>query len=220
MVHASLRPRRFFGTEAFPVYSGDRPVGTRVSLTCYRVDRAETHVRETCNKECKLMKKIVIAATTFACAAILSVSYSDQRGVSLGVQGAQAAPAKTSHMMHHSRGHMGRGYARGPVDAGANVAAGAVNTAGAIAFGAINTAGAIATAPFGGPGWNDSSGWNGGYYQSSSWGDYECRPGGRWACRPNAERWAQSAQSGPSYTGGRRDMSRPGGRGVSRKPAS
>jgi hypothetical protein len=168
------------------------------------------------------MKKIAIAATTFACAALFSVSYSDQSGVSLGVQGAQAAHAKASHMGHHSRGHMARGYVRGPnpVDAGANVAAGASSTAGAIAFGAINTAGAIATAPFGGRGWNDGSGWNGGYYQSSTWGDHECRPGGRWACRPNAERWALSAQSGPSYAGGRRDMSRPGGRGVSRKPAS
>jgi hypothetical protein len=39
------------------------------------------------------MKKIAIAATTFACAALFSVSYSDQSGVSLGVQGAQAAHA-------------------------------------------------------------------------------------------------------------------------------
>jgi hypothetical protein len=161
-------------------------------------------------------KRIAVAVTTFACAALLSVSWSDERGVSLSVQGAQAAHAETSHetsrMSHHSRGHMGRvshGYGRGPnpVDAGANIAAGAVNTAGALAFGALDTAGAIAAAPFGGPGWD------GGYYASSTWGDYDCRYGSA-GCRPYAERWAQS---GPSYHGGGRDMSRVGGRGVSRK---
>jgi hypothetical protein len=159
-------------------------------------------------------RTISTAVTTFACAALLSVSWSEQSGVSLSIQSVQAAHAKTSQMHQHPRGHMGpvsRGYGRGPnpVDAGANVAAGAVNTAGAIAFGALDTAGAIASAPFGGPGWND------GYYASSTWGDYECRYGAP-GCRPYAERWAQS---GPTYHGGGRDISRPGGRGVSRKVA-
>ena len=163
-------------------------------------------------------KKISVAAATFACAALFSASWSEQRGVSLSIQSAQAAHGKTSHktsqMSHHSRGHMSRvsrGYGRGrnPVDAGANFAAGAVNTAGALAFGALDTAGAIATAPFGGPGWS------GGYYASSTWGDYDCRYGSA-GCRPYAEKWAQS---GPSYQGGGRDISRVGGRGVSRKSA-
>jgi hypothetical protein len=165
-------------------------------------------------------KTIAIAATTFACAALLSVSWSDQRGVSLSVQSAQAAHAKSAQMSRHSRGHMARmsrGYSRGPnpVEAGANIATGAVNTAGALAFGALDTAGAIATAPFGGPGWNDG-GWNDGYYASSTWGDYDCRYGAA-GCRPYAEKWAQS---GPTYLGGGRDISRPGGRGVSRKAAN
>jgi hypothetical protein len=154
-------------------------------------------------------KKLAVAATTFTCAALLSVSWSQQSGVSLSVQNAQA---QTAQMHHHARGHMrhvSRGYGRGPVRAGADIAAGAVNTAGALAFGALDTAGAIATAPFGGPGWND------GYYASSTWGDYDCRVGGP-GCRPYAERWAQS---GPTYHGGGRDISRPGGRGVSRKAA-
>lgn len=160
-------------------------------------------------------KKIAIAAATFACAALLSVSWSEQRGVSLSIQSAEAAHGKTTQMSHHSRGHMGqvsRGYGRGPnpVDASANIAAGAVNTAGALAFGALDTAGAIAAAPFGG------RGWDGGYYASSTWGDYDCRYGSV-GCRPYAERWAQSGPSGPSYHGGGRDMSRVGGRGVSRK---
>ena len=160
-------------------------------------------------------KTITVAAATFACAALLSVSWSEQRGVSLNIQTAQAAHAKAAQMSHHSRGHMSRvsrGYGRGPnpIDASANIAGGAVNTAGALAFGALDTAGAIATAPFGGPGWN------GGYYSSSTWGDYDCRYGSA-GCRPYAERWA--AQSGPTYHGGGRDVSRVGGRGVSRKSA-
>src|ERR1700722_18126238 len=130
-------------------------------------------------------KKLAVAATTFTCAALLSVSWSQQSGVSLSVQNAQAAPAKTAQM-HHMRGHMrhaSRGYGRGPVEAGADIAAGAVNTAGALAFGALDTAGAIATAPFGGPDWN--GGYNGGYYASSTWGDYDCRFGAP-GCRPYA----------------------------------
>jgi hypothetical protein len=159
-------------------------------------------------------KKIVVVVTTFACTALLSASWSEQSGISLSVQSAQAAHGKTSQMHRHSRGHTGqvsRGYGRGPnpVDAGVNIAAGAMNTAGAMAFGAIDTAGAIVTAPFGGPGWTD------GYYASSTWGDYDCRMGAP-GCRPYAERWAQS---GPTYHGGGRDISRPGGRGVSRKAA-
>jgi hypothetical protein len=158
-------------------------------------------------------KKLAVAATTFTCAALLSVSWSQQSGVSLSVQNAQAKTAQMHHHMHGHMRHVSRGYGRGPVEAGADIAAGAVNTAGMLAFGALDTAGAIATAPFGGPGWND--GYNGGYYASSTWGDYDCRMAAA-GCRPYAERWAQS---GPSYQGGGRDMSRPGGRGVSRKPA-
>src|SRR6201996_3155000 len=162
-------------------------------------------------------KTMTIAAATFACAALLSVSWSEQGGVSLSVQSAQAAHAKNAQMSRHSRGHMARmsrGYRNGPnpVEAGANIAAGAVNTAGALAFGALDTAGAIATAPFGGPGWNDGYG----YYASSTWGDYDCSYGAA-GCRPYADKWAQS---GPSYLGGGRDISRPGGRGVSRNAAN
>lgn len=156
-------------------------------------------------------KKIVVAAATFSCAVFLSAGWSQQGGISLSIASAKAAH-KTSHMHRYARGHMAhvsRAYGRGPgpVEAGADIAAGAVNTAGAIAFGALDTAGAIAAAPFGGPGWND------GYYASSTWGDYECRMGAP-GCRPYAERWAQS---GPTYHGGGRDISRPGGRGVSRR---
>ena len=155
-------------------------------------------------------KKIVVAAATFACAALLSPNLSQQGGISLAVESANAAHGSL-HMHRHARTHMAHAhaYARGPVEAGADIAAGAVNAAGAIAFGALDTAGAIAAAPFYGPSWND------GYYSTSTWGDYDCRIGAP-GCRPYAERWAQS---GPTYHGGGRDISRPGGRGVGRRAA-
>ena len=85
-------------------------------------------------------KKIVIAATAFACMALLPV--------------AGAQPAKHRHHVMHAHRH-----APNPVVVGADLAAGAVDTAGALAFGAIGTAGAVAAAPFGGyyaPGtWGD-----------------------------------------------------------------
>ena len=80
-------------------------------------------------------------------------------------------------------------YGPNPVQAGANVAAGAVNTAGAVAAGAIGTAGAIAAAPFGAGPYAMAPGYEGPYYASSAWGDYECRPGvGPYECRPYASK--------------------------------
>jgi len=140
------------------------------------------------------MKRVnmAVAAATFASASLLSIGWSAQQGVSLSIDAAQAAPHHAA--MHGHYRHRGMN----PVAAGAGLAAGA-----------FGTAAAIATAPFGGPNYGN------GYYASSAWGDYECR-GGSPGCRPNAQRWASS---GPSMDGGRRDRSRPGGRGVSRKPA-
>ena len=153
------------------------------------------------------MKRVnmAVAAATLATASLFSIGWSDQ-GVSISANGAQAAPR---HMAMHR--HHGHRYGPGPVAAGAGLAAGAVGVAGGLALGALDTAGAIATAPFGGSSWDGD-----GYYASSTWGDYDCRQGGA-GCRPYAEKWAQS---GPSSDGGRRDVSRPGGRGVSRKPAN
>lgn len=148
--------------------------------------------------------KIAVAAATFASASLLSLSWSAHQGVSLAVDAAQA---ESQHVAMHR--HYRHRYAQNPVAAGADLAAGAIGTAGALAAGAIGTAGAIAAAPFGGPDYGD------GYYSASTWGDYDCRMGAP-GCRPYAEKWAQS---GPTYHGGGRDISRPGGRGVSRRAA-
>jgi hypothetical protein len=147
--------------------------------------------------------KMTVAAATFASLALLSVGWSEPRGVSLMTsaqadEGYAAAPKKVvarkvaanPHRRHWRSAH---GYASNPVAAGAGLAAGAVDTAGAVAAGAIGTAGAIATAPFGGPyayagprPYAGSPGW-GGYYASSGWGDYECSPGSP-GCRPYASK--------------------------------
>lgn len=150
--------------------------------------------------------RILAATATFASVSLLSCGWSTQAGLSLSVYSAQAAPRHVA--MHRHYRHR---YSPNPVAAGADLAAGAVGAAGAMTAGAVGTAAAIASAPFGGP----YPYYGGGYYASSTWGDYECRWGSP-GCRPYAERWAQS---GPTWHGGGRDISRPGGRGVSRKPA-
>jgi hypothetical protein len=152
--------------------------------------------------------KIAVAAVAFASVTLLSFGWSAQHGVSLSVAGAQAKESREmtskQHVARHStrvaprhQARMARTYgdrrmARpyygpNPVQAGANVAAGAVNTAGAVAAGAIGTAGAIAAAPFGQGPYAMAPGYEGPYYASSAWGDYECRPGvGPYECRPYA----------------------------------
>ena len=152
--------------------------------------------------------KIATAATTFACATLLSLSWSVGSAQAVEKAQTRVSHAKVSKHVAVSHRHMRyarHGYARGygrapgygpgpgygygpnPVAAGANVAPGAVNTAGAIAAGAIGTAGAIAAAPFGEGPYAMGPGYEGPYYASSNWGDYECRPGvGPYDCRPYA----------------------------------
>jgi len=128
--------------------------------------------------------RMAIAATTFACMTLVSFGWSEQRGVSLGIEKAQAQtsqPRASRHVAATSHRH-GQRIARGhgPVAAGADLAAGAVDTAGALAAGAIGTANALAFAapsPVGAPALQ------GGYYAPSAWGDYDCSPGYA-GCRP------------------------------------
>jgi hypothetical protein len=99
-------------------------------------------------------KKIVVAATAFACVALLPVA------------GAQATVhPHHMHVVTHHHGH------QGPVAAGADLAAGAIGTADAFA--------AAATAPFGAPGWQGGyyapGGW-GDYECRPTPADNFCRP--------------------------------------------
>ena len=98
----------------------------------------------------------VIAASTFACAALLSFGWSEQGGISLSIESAQARvgrPLTPVSVAGVARRQTRRGvYGAGVVGAGAA----AVGTAAA-----IGTAGAIAATS---PGW----GWGGNPYQTGT----------------------------------------------------
>jgi hypothetical protein len=123
--------------------------------------------------------KIAIATATFACTALLSFGWSEQRGVSLSIESAQArvgrplTPVSVAGVARrqYRRGAYGYGYGAGVV--GAGLAAGAIGTA----------AVAAATSPWGYYGNNGSGG---GYYSASTWGDHECHPSQTYACNPYA----------------------------------
>jgi hypothetical protein len=98
------------------------------------------------------LKTVVIGASTFACAALLSFGWSEQRGVSLSVESAQArvgrplTPVSVAGVArrHNRRAAYGYGY-------GAGVAGAA----------AVGTAAAVASSPYNG-GWG-SSNWSNSY---------------------------------------------------------
>ncbi|MGV7213337.1 hypothetical protein [Bradyrhizobium sp. UFLA05-112] len=95
------------------------------------------------------LRKIAIATSTFACATLLSFSWSEQRGVSLSIESAQArvgrplTPVSVAGVARRQNRRAAYGYGAGAVGAGLAGAA-AVGTAAAVA----------ATSPgWGSPGW-------------------------------------------------------------------
>jgi hypothetical protein len=186
-MHRDLEPR--FLTGRFSAWPGQNP-GREVFSN---------------GEEQMSLGRIAVAATTFVCMTLLSVGWSGQHGVSLGIASAQAQasepqaskqqaskPQASKHMAASSH-RQGRRIVRGtpnPVAAGADLAAGAADTAGAAAAGAIGTAGAIAAAPFGGS-YAQAPGSDSGYYAPSAWGDFDCRPGYA-GCRPYSSKdWSK-----------------------------
>ena len=147
--------------------------------------------------------KIAIAATTLACATLLSFGWSEQRGVSLSIESVQArvgrplTPVSVAGVARRQYRRGAYGYGAGVVGAG-------------LAAGAIGTAAVAATSPWGyrattygyGPGaagaitpagYYGDSGWSGGYYASSPWGDYACQPPHAYDCRPHAAKdWGRA----------------------------
>ena len=127
--------------------------------------------------------KIAIATTTFACTALLSFSWSEQRGASLSIESAQArvgrplTPVSVAGVVRRQNRRAAYGYGAGVVGAG-------------VAAAAIGTAAAAATSPWGygygsyayagGPYAYGGSG----YFASSPWGDYECRNPYGYPCNP------------------------------------
>jgi hypothetical protein len=133
--------------------------------------------------------KVAIAATTFACATLFSVGWTEQGGVSLSVDSAQArigrplTPVSVAGVArrHARRAAYGYGYGYGAGVVGAGVVA-----AGAVAATTV----AAATSP-----WGYENSWAyqgngssaaGGWYASSPWGDYECRGDRPYVCQPFA----------------------------------
>ena len=154
----------------------------------------------------KSFRKIAIATTTFTCAALFSVGWSEQRGVSLSIESAQArvgrplTPVSVAGVARRNYRRAAYGYGTGVVGAG-------------VAAAAIGTAAVAATSPWGyydsGPSaYADSyagnepaayagsyayagtgSGWVGGYYAHSAWGAHECQPHHTYDCQHYSEGW-------------------------------
>src|ERR1700732_988527 len=139
------------------------------------------------------LAKIAIATTTFACTALLSFGWSEQRGASLSIESAQArvgrpfTPVSVAGVARRQYRRGAYGYGAGVVGAG-------------LAAGAIGTAAVAASSPWGyratygyGPGistvgYYGGTGSDGGYYASSPWGDYACQPPHAYDCRPHADK--------------------------------
>jgi hypothetical protein len=111
------------------------------------------------------IEKVAIATMTFACTALLSVGWSEQRGVSLSVEGAQArigrplTPFSVAGVARRQYRRAAYGYGAGVV--GAGVAAAAIGTAAGYYGGYPGYYGAYAS---GYPGYYGAYGAGSGYY--------------------------------------------------------
>jgi hypothetical protein len=160
----------------------------------------------------KRLRNIAIATTPFACAMLLSFGWSEQRGISLSVEGAQArvgrplTPVSVAGVARRNNRRATYGY--GAAAVGAGMAAGAIGTA-AVAAAAPGgyyssgyypsgyyRSGAYAPAAYYGQpsAYADSyayagtgSGWTG--YASSPWGSYHCQLPHAYDCRSYDENW-------------------------------
>src|SRR6516225_8686868 len=121
------------------------------------------------------LKRTVIATSTVACAALLSFSWSEQRGVSLGIESAQArigrplTPMSVAGVARRQYRRAAYGYGAGVV--GAGVAAAAVGTAAA-----ASPYGYYGSGYYGGTGWGYGGYGTGGYY--GAYGGYPGYYGG------------------------------------------
>src|SRR5215831_308210 len=118
------------------------------------------------------VRKLAIATSTIAGAALLSVGWSEQRGVSLSVESAQArigrplTPMSVAGVARRQYRRAGYGYGAGVVGAG-------------VAAAAIGTAAAAAASPYGyyGSGYYGGTGWGYGGYGTGYYGAYGGYPG-------------------------------------------
>jgi hypothetical protein len=140
--------------------------------------------------------KFAVAATAVACMTLVSFNWSEQRGVSLSIESAQAQvkhhPRTSASAAAVSRRHYRRtAHGYGPAAVGAGLAAGAVGTAAAVTAAATSPWGYPRGYPGGGP---YASTWGGGegYYAVSNWGEYDCRAPHAYECRPYSSKdWSK-----------------------------
>ena len=115
----------------------------------------------------KHVRKAALAASAFTCAALFSFGWSEQRGVSLSVESAQArvgrplTPMSVAGVARRQNRRAAYGYGAGVV--GAGLAAGAI---GAAAVAATSPYGYYGGGPYVGPGRGYYGGYPGNYYGS------------------------------------------------------
>ena len=143
------------------------------------------------------LRTLAIATSAFACATLLSFGWSEQRGVSLSVESAQARigrPFTPLSVAGVARRHYRRaayGYGAGVV--GAGLAAGAI---GAAAVTATSPYGYYGGGPYVGTGWGYYGGYPGNYYGSYGY------PGGYYGGYANRSYVTGRPTVFPRYYGG------------------
>ena len=144
---------------------------------------------------------IAIATATFACTALLSFGWSEQRGVSLSIESAQArigrplSPVSVAGVARRQYRRGAYGYGAGVV--GAGLAAGAIGTAAVAAASPWGYRAAYGYGPVAATGYY---GGDGGYYATSPWGDYACQPGHIYGCQfYTAEEWGSGWHNRAGY---------------------
>jgi hypothetical protein len=155
----------------------------------------------------KSFRKIAIATTTFTCATLFSIGWSEQRSVSLSIESAQARVGRPLTPVSVA-GVARRNYRRGAYGYGAGVAGAAIGTAavaaatpggyyrsGPYANTPYYRSGAYAPAAYSGQPYADSYAYAGtgsgvgGYYAHSPWGAHECQPYHIFDCQQFSEGW-------------------------------
>lgn len=135
----------------------------------------------------KHVRKAVLAASAFTCAALFSFGWSQQEGISLSVESAQArvgrplTPVSVAGVARRQNRRAAYGYGAGVAGAGL-VGAAAVGTAAAVA--ATSPAWGWGGAPYAGTNYYGSRGYYGGPYAAYGYPaeSYATRNG--WICQP------------------------------------
>src|SRR6202047_391219 len=149
--------------------------------------------------------KIAIATATFACTALLSFGWSEQRGASLSSESAQArvgrplTPVSVAGVARRQYRRGAYGYGAGVV--GAGLAAGAIGTAAVAAASPWGYRAAYGYGPVAAASYYGGDGSGGGYYAAASpWGDYSCTHPHTYECRPHASKdWGPGWSTGSGY---------------------